>query len=72
MERSYHHPPPAEAPPPGTPAWITPDLIAHTRDVWESYMQRALTISEAVEILTNTGELFDALEEPPHAQQQTT
>lgn len=47
--------------PPGTPAWISADLIDHTIRVWQPYYERALTKEEAVEILVAVGNLADAL-----------
>ena len=47
--------------PPGTPPWISADLIAHTIRVWEPYYKHSLTKEEAVEILVAVGNLADAL-----------
>jgi len=38
-------------------AWITDDLIARTRNVWSSHLQRRVSRSEAVEMLINVQNL---------------
>ena len=43
------------------PAWITPELIAQTLDVWQPYYRNRLTEQDAVDILLGVGRLFDAL-----------
>jgi len=69
MEKDWYskpHPrsPPGAIGPVGTPAWITPLLIADTLDAWQPHFPKALTTEDAVEILLQVGQLFDALEAP--------
>lgn len=47
--------------PPATPAWITPERIAHTLTVWQRYTEERLTQEDAVAILISVGKLFDAI-----------
>lgn len=47
--------------PPGTPSWITPELIAQTLRVFQPRYKEPLTESDAVGILQNLGRLFDCL-----------
>jgi len=44
---------------PGTPRWITEELIADTLRVWQPYYKEALTVDDAVEILVNVTNLFE-------------
>ena len=53
-----------EAMPPGAPSWITPELITDTLETWQPFYERDLTIDDALEILTNVGNLIDVLEKP--------
>ena len=57
--------------PPGHPAWVSAGLIEHTLRVWGRFYPRLLTIDEAVEILTSTGRLLDALARPGNSLQST-
>lgn len=43
------------------PAWIDQELICYTIRVWQPYYIDTLTVDIALEMLTNTGCLFDAL-----------
>lgn len=43
------------------PAWITPELLDHTRRVWEPRYGRALTTSDLVEIVLSFSTLFRTL-----------
>lgn len=43
------------------PAWITPALIQQTLDCWQPHFAKALTTEDAIEILTNVGQLFEAI-----------
>ncbi len=47
--------------PPGTPAWITPELIRLTLKVWQPYYAELLTPDDAVTIVQNAGRLFGHL-----------
>lgn len=51
----------AVAVPPGTPEWITPELIRRTLQVWQPYYAQRLTPEDAVTIIRNAGELFAVL-----------
>ena len=50
--------------PPGTPKWITPELLADTLRVWQPYYKEKLTPADAVEIMASTGQLLSVLTEP--------
>jgi len=43
------------------PAWITPELMASTRDVWGPKYDRALSDWEVIDILAQVGRLLDVL-----------
>lgn len=45
--------------PPGTPDWITPELLIQTRQVWEPRYSNPLTDQDVLEILLTVGRLFD-------------
>jgi len=47
--------------PPGTPAWITPQLLAETIRTWQPYYEKPLTPEEAVAIIKSAGRLVDVL-----------
>lgn len=47
--------------PPGTPEWITPELIRLTLKVWQPYYAERLTPDDAVIIVQNAGQLFGLL-----------
>lgn len=47
--------------PPGTPAWITADLIRLTLKVWQRHYKEPLSIQDAVTIVLNAGQLFGVL-----------
>jgi hypothetical protein len=47
--------------PPGTPDWITPELIEQTIRVWQPYHQAVVTTEEAVTMIQTVGHLFQAL-----------
>jgi hypothetical protein len=42
---------------------LTPALVADTLDCWRPHYDRALTVADALEILTTVGCLFDAVPE---------
>ena len=48
--------------PGGSPDWITSDLIAETRNTWQSHFPEALTAEDAVEILVNVARFLDVME----------
>lgn len=47
--------------PPGTPRWISPELIAETLQTWQPYYQKPLTPEEAVAIIKSVSRLVDVL-----------
>lgn len=47
--------------PPGTPAWITRDLVALTLKVWQPYYKEPLSAQDAVTIVLNVGKLIGVL-----------
>lgn len=47
--------------PPGTPTWITPDLLNLTLKVWQPFYTHDLSADDAVTILQSVGQLFRAL-----------
>ena len=68
MTRAAVHPGPlptarrrAEALPPGTPAWITMELVRETIEVWSPFYKSPISFDEAVTILRDIGQLFDCL-----------
>jgi hypothetical protein len=48
------------------PAWITPELVRHTLEVWQKRSSTPLSEADAIEILTAFGRLADALMPPPY------
>jgi hypothetical protein len=51
----------SRAVPPGSPSWVTSDLIAETIRVWQPYYRVPLTSQDAVEMIMSVGQLFDVL-----------
>ena len=49
--------------PSGAPPWITTELIEDTIRVWQPYYHEPLTPDDAVAMMMNVGELFDAVSE---------
>lgn len=47
--------------PPGTPEWVTVELIRLTLKVWQKYYKEPLSTQDAVTILLNAGQLFGIL-----------
>ena len=47
----------------GLPGWVTAELIAETKQIWQEHYGRTLTDHEAIEILLNVDSLFDVLGE---------
>lgn len=56
---------PAEPPPvyvpPGTPAWITAELIEHTLRTWQPFYEDQLIPEQAVEIIMSVDRMMDVL-----------
>ena len=48
--------------PPGSPTWISRDLLDLTIQTWQKYSKSLLTDEDALEILLNTSALLNALE----------
>ncbi len=57
--------------PPGTPAWITGDLIETTIRVWQPFYNEPVTIEVAVEMLIRVGQLFGTLCPKGHFSKET-
>lgn len=55
------HPESDPALPPGTPAWITPELVQLTLTTWQPFYEARLSVADAVRILVGTGRLFGVL-----------
>jgi hypothetical protein len=51
--------------PAGTPAWITPELVALTLRVWQPFYESPLTPADAVAMIENVGRLFGVLSQVP-------
>jgi len=51
--------------PAGTPAWITPELVALTIRVWQPFYDSPLTVADAVTMLGNVSRLFGVLSREP-------
>lgn len=47
--------------PPGTPQWISRELIDKTIAVWQRFYAAPLTAQDAVEMLLNVGQFFRAI-----------
>ncbi len=50
------------------PGWITADVIAETRAVWQPFYEKELTNDEIVDLLLNIGNLFRLLKRKPHEE----
>ena len=55
--------PRADPLPPGTPKWITMDLVRETIRVWQPYYSAPISLDDAVTILSRMGQLFNILSE---------
>lgn len=53
--------PPLPAVPSGSPAWVSPELLALTIRTWQPYYEKPLTPEEAIAIIRNVGRLVDVL-----------
>lgn len=49
--------------PKGTPAWITPELVRLTLEVWQKHAAEPLSVEDAVAMIQNAAELMLALVE---------
>lgn len=47
--------------PPGTPNWISAEMVLETLRVWQPKYQKPLTTEDAISILTNAARLLRAL-----------
>lgn len=47
--------------PPGTPAWITVELLRLTLKVWQRHYKEPLSLQDAVTILLSAEQLFGVL-----------
>lgn len=47
--------------PPGTPQWVSAELIEATLRCWQRYYDRPLTVDDVVTMILNAGRMFDAL-----------
>ena len=59
--------------PPGTPPWVTGELIRQTIEVWQPRYREPLSVEDAVEILLGASRLLrtivdEAAEEPASAE----
>ncbi len=43
------------------PDWVTVELVVLTIKVWQPFYEEQLIPTDAVEIITNAGQLFDAI-----------
>lgn len=48
--------------PPGTPRWVTLELVARTLTVWQPFYAEPLTVEDALEILLVSDRLLETLE----------
>lgn len=54
--------------PPGTPSWITAELISRTISVWQRFYSTELTAADAVEMLTAAENLFAVMQDAARNQ----
>lgn len=47
--------------PPGTPAWITAELIEHTIRIWQPFYEHPLISEQAVEIIMSADRMMGVL-----------
>jgi len=47
--------------PPGAPSWVTESLIRITIETWQPFANRPLTPEDALAMLINIGQLYDAV-----------
>lgn len=57
----------APAVPAGAPRWVTPELLADTMRVWGRFYED-LTLHDALDIIVNTGRLYDTLRSHRHEE----
>lgn len=54
--------------PAGAPAWVTPELLAHTLRVWQPHYRELLTEWEALDMLLNAAQLVRLLADDSRAR----
>ena len=47
---------------PGTPKWVTAELLTDTLETWQPHYAEELTDTDLLEILLSMSRLFDALQ----------
>ena len=47
--------------PAGAPEWVTPELIEHTRKIWQPFYDHQLIPDQIVEIIMGVGRMFEVL-----------
>lgn len=52
---------PAITLPPGTPAWVTPQLVERTLRVWQPYYENPLTLNDALIMILAVGRLYEVV-----------
>ncbi len=52
---------PAIALPPGTPAWVTPQLVERTLRVWQPRYASPLSVDDAVTMILAVGRMYDVV-----------
>ena len=50
----------------GAPGWITEELIEHTLRIWQPFYDYQLIPEDALEMITNIGQMFEALSTGDH------
>ena len=60
---SSPRPPVASRIPPGSPDWVTSELIERTINLFQPKYDRELTADDALQMMMNVGHLFDMVEE---------
>ena len=48
-------------PPPGSPAWVTSELLRDTIETWRPYYPEQLTVTDALDILLAVSRLVDTI-----------
>ena len=47
--------------PPGTPGWVSEELIRRTIETWQPLMDKKMTTDDALAMLVNISQLYDAV-----------